>query len=71
MVYDEEGKQRLTFVGPYLENQTLKLTCSATGGRGRNQRQIFQASEATLNNVFKVLKKNYKAFFQENLEDIV
>ena len=35
VVVDEAGQQRLTFVGPYLQNQTLRLTCTARGGNKR------------------------------------
>ena len=32
-VYDEKGKERITFVGPYTHMQDATLTCVATGGK--------------------------------------
>ncbi len=32
LIYDEEGRERITFVGPYTENQDTKITCKAYGG---------------------------------------
>ena len=32
-IYDEEGVERMTFVGPYLEGQDARLTCTAFGGQ--------------------------------------
>ena len=31
-VMDETGQDRMTFVGPYLEGQTLAFSCIAVGG---------------------------------------
>ncbi len=33
LIYDEEGRERITFVGPYTEHQDTKITCKAYGGR--------------------------------------
>ena len=33
LIYDEEGKERMTFVGPYEEGQDARLTCTAFGGQ--------------------------------------
>jgi hypothetical protein len=38
LIYDEEGRERITFVGPYTENQDTKITCKAYGGTARFQR---------------------------------
>ena len=35
-VYDEKGKERITFVGPYTHMQDATLTCVATGGKQHN-----------------------------------
>jgi hypothetical protein len=33
LIYDDEGRERLTFVGPYTEHQDIKVTCKAYGGK--------------------------------------
>ena len=42
MILDEDQRERITFVGPYLEQQPLQLLCRATGGK------LSQLSEAAL-----------------------
>ena len=37
LIYDEEGRERLTFVGPYEEHQDTKITCKAYGGARFNK----------------------------------
>jgi hypothetical protein len=32
VILDEDERERITFVGPYLEHQPLQLLCRATGG---------------------------------------
>ena len=32
IINDEEGRERSTFVGPYLQGQSFKLKCSAFKG---------------------------------------
>ncbi|XP_023321524.1 Down syndrome cell adhesion molecule-like protein 1 homolog [Eurytemora carolleeae] len=32
LIYDEDGNERMTFVGPYLEGEDARLTCRAFGG---------------------------------------
>ena len=32
-IFDENWKERNTFVGPYLEGENMKLICQAIGGR--------------------------------------
>ena len=33
LIYDEDGNERMTFVGPYLEGEDARLTCRAFGGK--------------------------------------
>jgi len=37
VIVDEDERERITFVGPYLEHQPLQLICRATGGKPQPQ----------------------------------